>query len=195
MNLTEFLEHLNCGKTVVADSQAHRFMQEASQEAIRIGCELNNSYHSPEELREIFSRLIGKQVDEGFALFPPFFTDCGKNITLGSNVFINSGCRFQDQGGIIIGDGTLIGHNVVLTTLNHDFAPENRRSMHPAPVKIGRNVWIGANVTVVPGVTIGDNAVIAAGAVVTKDVPESSIVGGVPAKQIRFITEEGTAAC
>lgn len=109
---------------------------------------------------------------------------------MGKNVFINSGCRFQDQGGITIGDGALIGHNVVLATLNHDFSPKKRSTMHPAPIVIGKNVWIGANATVVPGVTIGDGAIIAAGAVVTKDVPKNAVAAGVPAKVIKYLEEE-----
>ena len=95
-----------------------------------------------------------------------------KNITVGKNVFINSGCRFQDQGGITIGDGALIGHNVVLATLNHDFSPEKRSTMHPSHIVIGKNVWIGANATVVPGVTIAMGLLLQQElAVVTKDVP------------------------
>lgn len=188
MNLDTFLEHLNKGLTVDGGSEAHEFMHKVSQEALRITSVLNNTYHSPEEIRELFSELTGKPVDASFGLFPPFYTDCGKNITVGKNVFINSGCRFQDQGGITIGDGALIGHNAVLATLNHDFSPEKRSSMHPAPVVIGKNVWLGANVTVVPGVTIGDNAVIAAGAVVTKDIPAGTIAAGVPAKVLRELS-------
>ncbi len=126
-------------------------------------------------------------MDKTFGLFPPFYTDCGKNITVGKNVFINSGCKFQDQGGITIGDDTLIGHNVVLATLNHGIAPEERHDLFPAPIHIGKNVWIGANAVVLPGVAIGDHAVIAAGAVVTKDVPANAVVGGIPAKVIRSI--------
>lgn len=126
-------------------------------------------------------------MDDTFALFPPFYTDCGKNINVGKNVFINSGCRFQDQGGITIGDGALIGHNAVLATLNHDIDPQKRSTMHPAPITIGKDVWIGANVTVVPGVDIGDGAVIAAGAVVTQNVPPNVIAGGVPAKVLKKI--------
>ena len=70
------------------------------QEAIRIGMEINNFYHPPEELRELMSNLTGKDIDPSFRMFPPFYTDFGKNITIGKNVFINSGCHFQDQGGI-----------------------------------------------------------------------------------------------
>lgn len=137
--------------------------------------------------RELFSELIGKPVDEGFGLFPPFYTDFGKNITIGKNVFINAGCKFQDQGGIFIDDGALIGHGVVLATLNHDMDPKKRQQLHPAPILIGKRVWIGANATVCSGVKIGDNAVVAAGAVVVKDVPADTVVGGVPAKIIKRI--------
>ncbi|WP_333652070.1 DapH/DapD/GlmU-related protein [Lacrimispora sp.] len=187
MELKDFLDHLNRGLAVTGGSEAHLFMHKVSQEALRITSELNNTYHTPEEIRSIMSELTGKPVDESFAMFPPFYTDCGKNITIGKRVFINAGCKFQDQGGITIGDGSLIGHNVVLATLNHDLAPENRGTMHPAPIVIGKNVWIGSNATVLAGVNIGDGAVVAAGAVVTKDVPANTIVGGVPAKFIKKV--------
>lgn len=143
--------------------------------------ELNTKYHTPEEIVEIFSRLTGKTVDKSFRLFPPFYTDCGKNITVGKEVFINSCCHFQDQGGIVIGDNVLIGHNVTLATLNHDENPERRQSIHPAPIEIGKNVWIGSNVTILQGIKIGDGAIVGAGSVVTRDVPANCIVAGNPA--------------
>ena len=124
---------------------------------------------------------------KNFTLFPSFYTDCGKNLTIGDNVFINSGCKIQDQGGVVIGDGTLIGHNVVLATLNHQFEPSIRGNLLPRSIHIGKNVWIGANVTVLPGVTIEDGAIIAAGAVVSKNIPKNTVVGGVPAKVIKKI--------
>lgn len=117
MNLSEFLEHLNSGKTVVAGSETHQYMSMLSQEALKLTAELNNSYHTPEEIREIFAKLTGKPVNDTLGIFPPFYTDCGKNITVGNHVFFNSGCNFQDQGGITIDDGALIGHNVVLTVI------------------------------------------------------------------------------
>ena len=190
MDLNGFLDHLNSGKPVQGGSEVHQFMHQASQQALRITAEINSGYHTPEQLRELFSQLTGKPMDGSFGLFPPFYTDCGKNITVGKNVFINMGCKFQDQGGITIGDGALIGHNVVLATLNHAKAPSDRASMIPAPIHIGQNVWIGANATVLPGVTIGDGAIVAAGAVVTRDVPANTIVGGVPARPIRALSEE-----
>ncbi|MDE6709634.1 MAG: sugar O-acetyltransferase [Oscillospiraceae bacterium] len=190
MELSEFLNHLNSGETVVGGSEMHTYMSELSREAMKITAQINNAYHTPEELRELFEKLIGQPECEGFRMFPPFYTDCGKNIHVGKNVFINAGCCFQDQGGITIGDGVLIGHQAVLATLNHDLDPNNRQSMIPKPIVIGNNVWIGSHATILGGVTIGDNAVIAAGAVVTKDVPENTVAGGVPAKIIKKIETE-----
>ena len=166
------------------------YANELFQEAVRIGMELNTKYHTPEELREIMGRLIGKQVDRSFRMFPPFYTDFGKNITIGKDVFINSGCHFQDQGGIEIGDGALIGHNVVLATINHDLNPKENRRNHYAPIRIGAHVWIGSNATILPGVTLGDYAVVAAGAVVTRNVPAMTVVGGAPAKVLKVVQEE-----
>lgn len=125
-------------------------MRGTTQEALRTTAELNASYHTPGEIYDLISKLTGKPVDESFRMFPPFYTDCGKTITIGKDVFINSGCHFQDQGGIRIGDGALIGHCVVLATLNHAFVPDKRQDIHPASIVIGKNVWIGSNATVIP---------------------------------------------
>ncbi|KRB48326.1 thiamine biosynthesis protein ThiF [Terrabacter sp. Root181] len=185
MTLEEFLDHVNSRRLIEGGSEAHAFMHEASQEALLVLAELNGAYRSPDEVRALLSRLTGREVAASVTVFPPFYSEFGKNLTLGEGVFVNMGCRFQDTGGITIGDGTLIGHGSTLTTLNHSMDPARRADMEPAPVRIGRNVWLGAGVTVVPGVTIGDGAVIGAGAVVTKDVPADTIVAGVPARVIR----------
>ena len=190
MDLQAFLDHMNRGKTIKGGSEAHLCMCALSQEALQRTAELNGAYHTPEEVRRIFSALTGRPVDDTFTLFPPFHTDCGKNIAVGKNIFINSGCKFQDQGGIVIGDGALIGHNVVLATLNHSLAVRDRQDLIPGPIRIGKNAWIGSNVTILPGVTVGDGAVVAAGAVVTKDVPAYTVAGGVPARVLRPLTEE-----
>ena len=188
MELKELLEYFKHSDTIGENREMIDLMRYYSREAQKITMEINTKYHEPEELAELFSLLIGKPVGEGFGLFPPFYTDFGKNITVGKNVFINADCKFQDQGGITIGDGALIGHGVVLATLNHDMDPAKRQQLHPAPIVIGKGVWIGANAVVTAGVTIGENAVVAAGAVVTKDVPADSVVGGVPARYIKKIT-------
>lgn len=154
---------------------------------MRVTGELNGGYHEPGRVRELLAQLTGRPVHESVTLFPPFTADFGRNIHLGERVFINSGCRFQDQGGVTIGDDSLIGHNAVLATLDHDVHPDRRADMHPAPIVIGRKVWIGANATILKGVTIGDGAIVAAGAVVTKDVPADSIVVGAPARVVRSV--------
>ena len=187
LELNEILEIFNEAKTLEMDEEAAETCNYYSQEAQKITCEINYSYHDLDEIRQLFSQLIGSEVSDDFRLFPPFTTDFGKNIHLGKNVFINSGCKFQDQGGIYIGDNALIGHNVVLATLNHEENPEKRGNLIPAPIKIGNDVWIGSNVTVLSGVTIGDGAIIAAGAVVTKDVEENTVVAGVPARYMRDV--------
>lgn len=187
MTTKEFLDVMATGEIISGGSPVHAKMHELSQEAIRITMEINNAYHNHGEIIALMSELMGVEVHESFVLFPPFYTDCGKNIRLGKRVFINSGCKFQDQGGITIGDDVLVGHNCVIATLNHVMDPAHHADMLPAPVKICDKVWIGANVTILQGVTIGEGAIVAAGAVVNKDVPARTVVGGIPAKVIKKI--------
>lgn len=189
MNLANLLAALNEGETIPGNSPAHAVMHATSQEALRIAGEMNSGYHPPARIRELLSELIGKPVDATVTLFPPFTADFGKNITLGKRVFINSGCRFQDQGGISIGDDCLIGHNAVIATLQHGMRPSQRADLIPSRVTVGRNVWLGANVTILPGVTIGDDSIIGAGSIVTKDIPAGVIAIGSPARVIRSLDE------
>lgn len=186
MELKEFLEYVKTGKALNTP-EIHEFMDRMSCEARKITFTLNSSYHDMVEVRVLLSRLFGKEVDQSFRVFPPLYADFGKNITVGKNVFINACCHFQDHGGITIGDGCQIGHNVVFATLDHGLTPEDRANTYPAPIVLGKNVWIGSNSTILKGVSIGDNSVVAAGAVVTKDVPANTIVGGVPARIIKKI--------
>ncbi|WP_195984643.1 DapH/DapD/GlmU-related protein [Clostridium sp. D33t1_170424_F3] len=190
MNMQEALERLRNGQMAAGGSELHSFMHQLAEEAMQITAELNGGYHEVAEIRRLFSKLIGKPVSDTFSMFPPFYSECGKNIFIGENVFINCCCHFQDHGGIYIGDGSLIGSNVVMATINHGQNPINRSDNYPAPIHIGKKVWIGSHATILSGVTIGDNSIVAAGAVVTKDVPANTVVGGVPAKTIKKILEE-----
>lgn len=186
MNIEDFKEYVKTGQALDTE-EIHRFMDEMSNEARRVTFRLNTAYHSPEEVRRLLSELLGYPVPQSLRVFPPFYADFGKNITVGEEVFINACCHFQDHGGVTIGDGCQIGHNVVFATLNHGLSPEERKSTYPAPIVLGKNVWIGSNATILQGVTIGNNAVIGGGAVVTKDVTENTVVGGVPAKFIKSL--------
>lgn len=190
MTLDQCLDYMRRGGIIEGGSAIHQQCYELAQQALKITARLNSQYHPPEQIRQIMADLTGQPVDDSFMMFPPFNTDCGKNITLGKNIFINSGCCFQDHGGISIGDGTLIGHNVVLATLNHDLDPRKRGTTIPAPISIGNDVWIGSNATILQGVTIGNGAVVAAGAVVSKDVAPNTVVGGVPARFIKQIDSD-----
>ncbi|WP_130860581.1 sugar O-acetyltransferase [Gracilibacillus phocaeensis] len=191
MDMQEFIDYCKAGNPISGeDKELHSMLTQCSYEAQRITMELNTSYHSKAEIVEIFRRLTDSDVDDSFMCFPPFYTDFGKNIDIGKNVFFNTGCSFQDRGGIYIGDGALIGMNVNIATLNHGFTPETRSTTYAAPVHIGQHAWIGTAATILPGVTIGDHAVVGAGAVVTKDVPENTVVAGVPAKVVKEINED-----
>ncbi len=169
-------------------------MHDAAQEALQITAELNTGYRSPDEVRALLAGSPASRWTTRSSSSRRSTASSARTCTLGKNVFINLGCRFQDTGGITIGDGTLIGHGSTLTTLNHAVDPDRRADMVPAPIVIGRKVWLGAAVTVVPGVTIGDGAIVGAGAVVTKDVPANAIVAGVPAKTIRTTGYDTTAS-
>ena len=187
MTPEEYIAAMHDGLYLEKGTELTACMRPMAREAQKITAEINGAYHTPEEQRALMSELTGKPIDEGFALFPPIYTDCGRNLTIGKNVFINSGCCFQDQGGVTIGDGCLIGHQVVFATLDHMLDPSDRASMVAHPITVGRNVWIGSHATILSGVTIGDNSVIAAGAVVTTSVPANCVAAGVPARIIKSI--------
>lgn len=186
MTIADFKEYVKTRKALSTD-EIHRFMDEMSDEARRITFRLNAAYHTPRQVRELLSELFGYEVPQSLRVFPPFYTDFGKNIRVGEGVFVNACCHFQDHGGVAIGDGCQIGHNVVFATLNHGLSPEDRKNTYPAPIVLGRNVWVGSNATILQGVTIGDNAVVGAGAVVTRDVAPGTVVAGVPARFVKTI--------
>ncbi len=187
LSVEKIRELMKEGTPILFGSDLLLSFGEYSQEALKITMEMNTKYNPPEKVRELFAKLTASEIDESCFIIPPFHTEFGKNTKIGKNVFINSCCRFQDNGGIEIGEKTMIGPNVTIVTLNHDINPETRVNATPKPVKIGKNVWVGADCTILPGVTIGDNSVIGAGSVVTKNIPENAIAVGNPARVIKEI--------
>lgn len=159
--------------------------------AMAITARINRlTFNEADEVRVLFSELIGRKVDDSFLLIPPFYTTGGAGISVGRNVFVNQNCTFYDLGGLDIGDDVMIGPNVGLITSGHPVEPSRRRAFVVAePIVIGRNVWIAAGAIITGGVSVGENSVVAAGSVVTRDVPANTLVGGNPARVIRAIGE------
>lgn len=151
---------------------------------------LNTGVHTNQEVRQVVAKITGQAIDPSVEIRLPFYTDFGRHLQIGKNVFINSGVTFTDLGGIQLADRVLIGPNATLVSVNHPLDPADRRNLELKPIKVDTNAWIGANATILPGVTIGENAVVAAGAIVTKDVPANTVVAGVPAKVIKKIKED-----
>ena len=119
INIELFRKTMATKEEICDGSEMFIIFHKLAQEALQITSEINNKYNTPEQIVELFSKLTGTQVDKSFRCFPPFYTDCGKNIKIGKNVFINACCRFQDQGGIEIGDGAVIGAGSVVTKNVH----------------------------------------------------------------------------
>jgi hypothetical protein len=186
-SLERLLERLFAGERIAYDDPAFGILDRCAAEAHKVTAEMNTGYHGQDELKELMGRLIGKEMPTRFTLFPPIYSDFGKNIALGEGVFINSGCCFQDQGGVRIGDGCQIGHQVVFATIDHGLEPEHRHDVVASGIVLEENVWVGSHATILRGVTIGHDSVVAAGAVVTRDVPPMSVVAGVPAKVVKSI--------
>ena len=176
------------GETIWLDDPEYPLLFKVIQKAIRTTAKLNNLVTDDlHEINSVFSELIGKNVDDTFFLIPPFYSDFGENISIGKNVFVNHACTFMDRGGITLEDNVLIGPKVNLITTNHPVNPAERRATVSQPIIIKKGAWIGVGATILPGVTIGENSIVAAGAVVSKDVPDNTIVGGIPAKFIKSI--------
>jgi len=181
----------NRGKFILRKTPESAAMSAELKRAMAITTAINRlTFDDAQEVRSLFSELIGKPVDANFVLIPPFYATGGADTRVGRNVFINQNCTFYDLGGLDIADDVMIGPNVSIITSGHPMEPSQRRSGVVAkPIVIGKNVWIAAGATIIGGVTIGENSVVAAGSVVTHDVPPNTLVGGNPARVIRGITD------
>ncbi|MFD2934845.1 DapH/DapD/GlmU-related protein [Spirosoma flavum] len=184
---SDIFERLRAGELLRKDDPEYGKFAEVVSRTIRLCVEMNATATSVDQVRNQLSTIIGVEIDESTAIFPPFHTNLGRFIRLGKNIFINHACSFLDIGGITIEDDVQIGPRVNLTSENHPLDPTDRQTLIPRPIVIKRNAWIGAGSTILPGVTIGENAVVAAGAVVSRDVPANTVVAGVPAKVVKAL--------
>ena len=186
MQSTDIFERLRKGETILPNDPEAYKMREASYQTKELLVQMNNTAN-PKEIRELLSQITATEIAESVAVFTPLYINYGKHTKIGKNVFINFDCTFLDLGGITIEDNVLIAPKVNLLSEGHPIEPENRHALIPKPIHIKKNAWIGAGATILQGVTIGENAIVAAGAVVSKDVPDNAIAGGIPAKIIKTV--------
>lgn len=186
MQTQDIFERLRNGETIPANDPEGYKMLEESFLTKKLLIQMNNT-SEPDEVRSFLAQITGSEIDKSTNIFTPLHINYGKNTRIGKNVFINFDCTFLDLGGITIEDNVLIAPKVSLLSEGHPVSPEERHSLLVGAIHIKKNAWIGANATILPGVTIGENSIVAAGAVVSKDVPDYTIVGGIPAKKIKKI--------
>ncbi|RNI31388.1 sugar O-acetyltransferase [Rufibacter latericius] len=182
----DIFQRLLNGEAIPFDDPDYYKISKACDETRLLLIQMNTEA-DPDKIRKLLSSITGSEVDPSTAVFPPFQINYGKNTQIGKNVFINFDCTFLDLGGITIEDNVMIAPKVSLLTEGHPIPPGSRRSLVSKPIHIKENAWIGAGATILPGVTIGENSVVAAGAVVSRDVPDNSVVGGIPARIIKTI--------
>lgn len=187
MSKKDIFERLHSGESVAFDDPQYSKLHDVAISTMKFISFLNLS-SDVDHIRKCLSEIIGSEIDSSSTIYPPFYVNLGCFTKIGKNVFINHACSFLDIGGITIEDNVLIGPKVNLITEGHPVNPAERRKLEVKPILIKENVWIGAGATILPGVTIGENSVVAAGAVVSKDVPMNTLVGGIPAKVIKKLS-------
>ena len=146
-----------------------------------------NSTSDPDTLRRIWGELTGTPLDQSSYIQIPVMINHAEFVSVGKSVYINHACTMLALGKIIIEDDVLIGPKCNLISEGHPIDPDKRKALDVKPVVIKKNAWLGAGVTVLPGVTVGENSIVAAGALVNRDVPANTVVGGIPAKVIKKI--------
>lgn len=182
----KIFQRLLNGQAVPFNDSEYSQIGIACNETRKLLLQLNNQADLV-EIRKFLSQIINSEISETTTVFPPFQINYGKNTSIGNNVFINFNCTILDLGGVTIEDNVMIAPNVSILTEGHPVSSQERQTLTTSKIHIKKNVWVGANATILQGVTIGENSVVASGSVVSKDVPDNVIVGGIPAKIIKHI--------
>ena len=154
--------------------------------------DFNATRPSEGEKRTEMLKKMFAEIGENCYIEPPFYANwAGHHVHFGKNIYANFNLTMVDDTHIYVGDYTMFGPNVTIATAGHPILPELRQQgyQYNAPVRIGKNCWIGGGVVIVPGVTIGDNVVVGAGSIVTKDLPDNCIAVGNPCKVLREVNE------
>jgi|SRR6476620_6228646 len=185
MSATIF-ERLRNGETVSFHDPEYNQISEACVATKKLLLEMNTA-SEPRKIREMLAAITGAIIDGTVTVFTPFHVNYGKNTQFGKNIFVNFDCTFLDLGGIQIDDDVMLAPGVKLLSEGHPTTATERQHLTAGKIHIKKNAWIGSNAVILQGVTIGENSVVAAGAIVSKDVPDNSIVGGIPAKIIKSI--------
>lgn len=170
-------------------SKSEPFMRDIEAEMVRshaLCLQISAKKPTDSDYKSLLEELFQREIDDSVAIVSPFYCDCGCRVSIGKNVIINKGATFISPGKVEIGDNVLIAPEVKIATVNHDLR-DRHNLMHFSKVTIRENAWIGIGAIVCPGVTVGRNAVVAAGAVVTRDVPDNAVVAGNPAKVIKMV--------
>lgn len=183
---TDIFKRLRNGESVPFSDPQYSKIGQACNDTKKLLLQMNGTAE-PNEVRSLLSQITGSEIDKSTTVFTPLHINYGRHIKIGKNVFINFDCVFLDLGGITIEDNVLIAPKVSLLSEGHPVTPGNRATLTTGHIHIKKNAWIGAGAIITQGVTIGENAIVAAGAVVSKNVPDNTIVGGIPAKIIKSI--------
>lgn len=186
MEANTIFQRLLNGEAVSFNDPDYFKIGEACNQTRKSLVKLNNE-HDLDKVRAWLRDITSSEIDPSSTIFPPFQINYGKNTKIGKNVFINFDCTFLDLGGITIEDNVMLAPKVSLLSEGHPISAKDRQTLTTGKIYIKQNAWIGANATILQGVTIGKNSVVAAGAVVSKDVPDNTVVGGIPAKIIKTI--------
>jgi acetyltransferase-like isoleucine patch superfamily enzyme len=162
----DIFERLSRRESVPFTDPKYSKIHKAVEQTKKLSVKLNNADDSA-EIRELLGQIIGNLIDESTTIFTPFYTNYGKNIRLGKNIFISHACSFLDLVWITIEDNVMITPRVNLSSESHPISIESRKTLTGGHIHIKQNAWIGANATILLGVTIGENSVVSAGSVVS----------------------------